>query len=108
MHHSLIIFSFFFHRPSSFASFKPITTRSLVGTMPTSYTIEHAKSGRSSCKTKACGQKIDKGEVSCWRREWESWLPNPACGRTSKILLCGQVCVGRGTTNDVCDELAAW
>jgi len=76
--------------------------------MPTSYTIEHAKSGRSSCKTKACGQKIDKGEVSCWRREWESWLPNPACGRTSKILLCGQVCVGRGTTNDVCDELAAW
>jgi len=31
--------------------------------MPTSYTIEHAKSGRSSCKTKACGQKIDKGEL---------------------------------------------
>ena len=31
--------------------------------MPTTYSIEHAKSGRSSCKTKACGQKIDKGEV---------------------------------------------
>ena len=32
--------------------------------MPTTYSIEHAKSGRSSCKTKACGQKIEKGEVS--------------------------------------------
>ena len=35
----------------------------LIQKMPTTYSIEHAKSGRSSCKTKACGQKIDKGEV---------------------------------------------
>ena len=94
---------------SSFASFASARSSPL-GTMPTTYTIEHAKSGRSSCKTKACGQKIDKGEVSFWHREWESWLPDPACGRTSKILLCGQgLCwPGNHQCNDVCGELAAW
>ena len=73
--------------------------------MPTTYSIEHAKSGRSSCKTKACAQKIDKGEVRClfsavvevWKGRATERFGEVWCGQKIPVLWSEDECVGRGT-----------